>query len=83
MNWFERKFLQAAALSSSLTAILVSDWRAGSLPMHNVLPRLSATPGALRRPAPALGEHNLEILRGLDMSEAEVARLTEAGVLGS
>jgi crotonobetainyl-CoA:carnitine CoA-transferase CaiB-like acyl-CoA transferase len=51
--------------------------------MHNVIPRLSAIPGALRRPAPALGEHNLEILRGLDMSEAEVARLTEAGVLGS
>jgi crotonobetainyl-CoA:carnitine CoA-transferase CaiB-like acyl-CoA transferase len=40
----------------------------GRLPMHNVIPRLSATPGALRRPAPALGEHTEEIL-------AELARL--------
>jgi crotonobetainyl-CoA:carnitine CoA-transferase CaiB-like acyl-CoA transferase len=40
----------------------------GSLPMHNVIPRLEATPGALRRPAPALGEHTDEIL-------AELARL--------
>jgi crotonobetainyl-CoA:carnitine CoA-transferase CaiB-like acyl-CoA transferase len=38
----------------------------GSLPMHNVIPRLSATPGALRRPAPALGEHTQEILAELD-----------------
>jgi crotonobetainyl-CoA:carnitine CoA-transferase CaiB-like acyl-CoA transferase len=58
------------------------DAGAGSLPMHNVVPRLSATPGALRRPAPELGEHNAEVLRGLGCSEAEIARLTEAGVLG-
>jgi crotonobetainyl-CoA:carnitine CoA-transferase CaiB-like acyl-CoA transferase len=38
----------------------------GSLPMHNVVPRLSSTPGGLRRPAPALGEHTEEILRELD-----------------
>ena len=34
----------------------------GSLPMHNVIPRLSETPGAFRRPAPRLGEHTQEIL---------------------
>jgi crotonobetainyl-CoA:carnitine CoA-transferase CaiB-like acyl-CoA transferase len=37
----------------------------GSLPMHNVIPRLSATPGAMRRPAPAPGEHTEEILAEL------------------
>jgi crotonobetainyl-CoA:carnitine CoA-transferase CaiB-like acyl-CoA transferase len=50
--------------------------------MHNVIPRLSATPGALRRPAPALGEHNLEILQTLGCSEEEIARFVEAGALG-
>ena len=57
----------------------VPDEQAGSLPMHNIVPRLSATPGALRRPAPALGEHNGEILRALGSREAEIARLSRPG----
>ena len=31
------------------------DAEAGSVLMHNVIPRLSDTPGRLRRPAPGLG----------------------------
>ncbi len=53
-----------------------------SIPMHNVVPRLSGTPGALRTPAPALGQHNGEILGGLGYPPGEVARLVEAGVFG-
>ena len=30
----------------------------GAFPMHHVVPRLSGTPGAIRTPAPRLGEHN-------------------------
>ena len=63
--------------------IEVPDDAAGSLPMHNIVPRLSATPGALRRPAPALGEHNARMLRGLGYDEDEIERLIDAGVLGS
>jgi crotonobetainyl-CoA:carnitine CoA-transferase CaiB-like acyl-CoA transferase len=44
----------------------MEDAQLGRLPMHNVIPRLSATPGALRRPAPALGEHTAEILAELE-----------------
>lgn len=52
----------------------------GELPMPNVTPRLCGTPGAIRRPAPAIGEHNHEILSGLGFSDAELERLAEEGV---
>jgi formyl-CoA transferase len=61
----------------------VPDAQAGSLPMHNIVPRLSATPGALRRPAPTLGEHNEELLRALGFDAAAIESLRAAGVLGS
>jgi crotonobetainyl-CoA:carnitine CoA-transferase CaiB-like acyl-CoA transferase len=38
----------------------------GSVPMHNIIPRLSASPGGFRRPAPRLGEHTNEILSELE-----------------
>jgi len=37
----------------------------GSVPMHNIIPRLSASPGGFRRPAPTLGEHTEDILAEL------------------
>ena len=50
--------------------------------MHNVVPRLSATPGDIKWPGGALGEHNLEIYQSeLGLSGDEIARLTGAGVL--
>jgi len=41
----------------------VEDAELGALPMHNIVPRLSGTPGVWRRPAPEIGEHTDEILR--------------------
>ena len=41
----------------------------GELPMHNIVPRLSQTPGQFRRPAPRLGEHTESILAELRRSE--------------
>lgn len=40
----------------------VEDATFGTVPMHNIVPRLSATPGAWRLPAPELGQHNDEVL---------------------
>jgi crotonobetainyl-CoA:carnitine CoA-transferase CaiB-like acyl-CoA transferase len=35
--------------------------------MHNIVPRMSATPGVWQRPAPTLGQHNKEILAELGL----------------
>jgi crotonobetainyl-CoA:carnitine CoA-transferase CaiB-like acyl-CoA transferase len=51
---------------------------------HSTLPmRFSRGPDHLhRRPAPLLGEHTDEVLRGLGVSDDELARLREDGVIG-
>jgi crotonobetainyl-CoA:carnitine CoA-transferase CaiB-like acyl-CoA transferase len=52
----------------------------GSLPMHNIVPRLSQTPGVWRRPAPALGEHTAEVLTEAGLDAAEIASLQKVEV---
>jgi crotonobetainyl-CoA:carnitine CoA-transferase CaiB-like acyl-CoA transferase len=59
----------------------VPDEQIGRLPMHNVIPRLSATPGRLRRPAPKLGEHTAEILGALGLDAAEIEGLAREGII--
>ncbi|MFI5010770.1 MAG: CaiB/BaiF CoA transferase family protein [Hyphomicrobiales bacterium] len=49
------------------------DAELGSIPMHNIVPRLSATPGVFRRPAPRLGEHSAEILAEIGWERREAA----------
>ena len=54
----------------------------GELLMQNVAPKLSATPGSVRRPGPALGEHNEEIYQGvLDFDSEKIAALTSRGII--
>ena len=53
----------------------VPDEEIGSVTIHNVIPRLSATPGALRRPAPKLGEHTAEVLARVGVAAADLAQL--------
>ncbi|MCX7932218.1 MAG: CoA transferase [Rhodovarius sp.] len=52
-------------------------------PIREIRPpvRFSATPAALRRPAPRLGEHGPEILAEAGFAPAEIAALAAAGVL--
>jgi crotonobetainyl-CoA:carnitine CoA-transferase CaiB-like acyl-CoA transferase len=60
----------------------VPDAEMGRLPMHNIIPRLSETPGRLRRPAPRLGEHTAEILGALGLGPAEIEGLAREGIIG-
>jgi crotonobetainyl-CoA:carnitine CoA-transferase CaiB-like acyl-CoA transferase len=57
--------------------------RAGKMRVVGVPVRLSATPGSVRTPSPALGEHTDEVLRGLlGLGAAEIGALRAAGALG-
>ena len=54
----------------------------GKLRMQNVAPRLSETPGGIRAPSPALGQHNDAIyLELLDMPRERYERLKAAKVI--
>jgi crotonobetainyl-CoA:carnitine CoA-transferase CaiB-like acyl-CoA transferase len=58
------------------------DAELGSVPMHNIVPRLSRTPGAWRRPAPRLGEHTDAVLAEAGLDAEAIARLREEGGAG-
>ncbi len=57
----------------------VADADLGQLPMHNIIPRLSQTPGVWRRPAPTLGEHTDAVLTEVGFDRATIARLRQEG----
>ncbi|HEX5278921.1 MAG TPA: CoA transferase [Micropepsaceae bacterium] len=57
----------------------VEDPELGAIPMPNIVPRLSATPGVWRRPAPALGEHTDEVLSEAGLTADEIAALRKDG----
>ena len=51
------------------------------LKVPGVVPKLSATPGAIRSPAPKLGEHTDEVLASLGLSREEISRLKEKKII--
>ena len=50
----------------------MDDPEIGPVTVHNVVPRLSGTPGAIRAPAPALGQHTEEIMRSIGISRSQI-----------
>ncbi len=60
----------------------VADEEFGDVAMPAVVPRLSATPGSIRRPAPRLGEHTDAVLTELlELSSQQLEDLRSAGVI--
>ncbi len=54
---------------------------AGRLPQIGIPIKLSGTPGEIREPAPALGQHNSEILNELGFSAGEIETLRDEKVI--
>ena len=55
------------------------DRELGRVAMHDILPRLSRTPGTWRRAAPSLGEHTDAILTEAGLEPETIARLRQQG----
>ncbi len=53
----------------------------GKVAVPGIVPKFSGTPGELRHAGPLLGEHNEEIYGILGLSEGEIRRLREEGVI--
>jgi len=76
------QFLADPHVQARGIVIDVPDAQTGSLAMHNIIPRLSDTPGRLRTPAPEIGEHTAEILGQLGVAPAELEALAKEGIVG-
>lgn len=60
----------------------VQDEHHGAMPVPGVVPRLTGTPGAIRRPAPwTVGADTLEVLRALGVEERRIAELAGRGAI--
>ena len=75
------QFLDDPHVQARGVIVEAPDAEAGSVLMHNIIPRLSDTPGKLRLPAPDLGQHTREILTGLGYTEEQLAALVQASAI--
>ncbi len=57
----------------------VADDDLGTIPMANIVPRLSETPGTWRLPAPKIGEHTAALLAEIGMTPSEIEKLRDIG----
>ncbi len=93
LDFFDSHDITAGPVNDSVTVlrdshikerrvyIEVDDPDVGAVPMPNVVPRFSNTPGAIRALAPSIGQHTKEILSGLQYSESAIQELSAAGVI--
>src|SRR5579872_952033 len=76
------QFLADPHVAARGIVVDVPDAQIGQLTMHNIIPRLSDTPGRLRSPAPEIGQHTAEILGQLGIDQVELEALAREGIVG-
>ncbi len=69
---------QARGMLQSMT---MADGSALTVP--GIVPKLSATPGGMRRNAPELGQDTDEVLRGIGLSDTQIQALKDRGIVAS
>ena len=75
------QFLEDPHVQERGIVLEVPDDEMGEVPMHAIVPRLSRTPGALRTPAPKVGQHNEEVYTRIGYSDERLAALRQRGVI--
>ena len=75
------QFLEDPHVQARSIVVELPDRDMGGVPMHNVVPRLSGSPGAIRVPAPELGEHTAEILGRLGVDAEGIDALRASGAI--
>jgi crotonobetainyl-CoA:carnitine CoA-transferase CaiB-like acyl-CoA transferase len=53
----------------------------GDIKLFNMTAKLSKTPGEVETPPPTLSQHTNEILKGIGLSDGEIAELKEQGII--
>jgi crotonobetainyl-CoA:carnitine CoA-transferase CaiB-like acyl-CoA transferase len=82
VNRIDQVFRDPQVLARGMKIEMDHPKAGGPIPLIGSPIRLSKTPVEYRRAPPTLGQHTNEVLRELlDMDDAEIARLREAGVI--
>ena len=76
------QFLADPHVQARGIVVNMPDAQVGQLTMHNIIPRLSDTPGRIRTPAPEIGEHTAEILGQLGVGPSDLEALAREGIIG-
>lgn len=76
------EMLEDAHFKAREAIIRVTHGKNDTIAMQNIIPKLSETPGVIRRSGPELGEHNDDIYRGLlGYDDAKMKALSDAGII--
>src|SRR5262249_52020406 len=75
------QFLEDPHVQARGIVVEAPDDEMGEVPMHAVVPRLSGTPGPLRRRAPAVAQTNREIFPPIGYPDERIDPPSQTGII--